>query len=156
MNLLMKRRLQLLLEAYGADTARWPAADRKTFEGLSGDLVMLWDEARQTDVLLGLASPPPVPEGSEARLLARIAADRGTSTVVQFAPPPQKSRPSIGWLAALPLAASLALGFYLGAQGTLDSMMPSQVTGTIATVDDTAGDPGDITDLTDYSGGQVS
>lgn len=55
---------------------------------------------KEIDPLLELATIPEPPEGFEARMMARLP-----SSVVPF---------KLRW-AALPLAASLALGIYLGA-----------------------------------------
>ncbi len=62
--------------------------------------------------LLAFASSPPAPLGAEARLLKRLAA-------VETAPFPRAQNSGRKyWLAGLPLAASLALGLYIGASGT--------------------------------------
>ena len=93
-------------------------------------------EAREIDAVLGLASVPGVPEGAMDRLMARIAQEPQERKVVAFAP--RQQRRSGGWrlVAALPLAASLALGVYLGARGKMDFLMPGAVTGGVALNDD--------------------
>jgi len=52
--------------------------------------------------------------------------------------PPRKAAPApmLRWSATLPLAASLALGVYLGAMGTLDRFLPETVTGELAAEDE--------------------
>lgn len=83
--------------------------------------------------ILSLASDPEPPHGAMARLLARAAAEPQAGRVVAFAPRPRRS----GWaLAALPLAASLMLGIYLGARGQLDFMLPARITGGVALGED--------------------
>lgn len=79
--------------------------------------------------ILSLASSPQPPPEAMARLMARIAAEPQAGKVVAFAPRPRRG----GWsLAALPLAASLLLGVYLGAKGQLDFMLPIAITGGVA------------------------
>jgi hypothetical protein len=73
----------------------------------------------ELDRLLTLASKPPSTGDAQKALLARIA--RGTSVnptsnIVDFPGSTKKSSP-VRWLAALPLAASLAAGIWLGAAG---------------------------------------
>ena len=86
----------------------------------------------ELDRLLALATRPPPPEGAEARLMARLAAAEAGANVVAFR---QKPRRLVPWLSALPLAASLACGIYLGASGAADSYLPV-ATDTVAAMDD--------------------
>jgi hypothetical protein len=65
------------------------------------------------DRLLRVASDPAVPEGAEARLMARLRQAEIGSNVVAM--PVRRKAVDISWLTALPLAASLAAGIYLGA-----------------------------------------
>ena len=98
-------------------------------------------EAREIDAVLSLASVPPLPEGAAERLMARIAAEPQENKVVALAPRREAPRMSPWrYAAALPLAASLALGVYLGAKGTLDFMLPSAITGSVALNDDAPDD----------------
>ena len=82
---------------------------------------------RELDLLLVHATVPSLPEGARDRLMQRLAGEASSppaNTVVPFrraAAAPSR----IGWLAGLPLAASLALGIYLGSGGTLESYLPS-------------------------------
>src|SRR5260221_361266 len=116
MDLIIKKRLAEVLASYGADPARWPAADRDLLaphlDGAAAQLA----EARDVDRLLSLAVAPPVLAGFEARLMARIDAGDRPSNVVTLTPRVVAPKSGLKWLAALPLAASLALGIYLGAQ----------------------------------------
>ncbi len=147
----MKQRLQAVLASYGADPARWPRADRdalKHFLDHAGDDLT---EAAAIDRMLDLAPAPPVPAGLETRMLSRLNRDVRT-TVVPFARPASKRAPSWPW-AAVPLAASLALGIYLGAAGDLDGILPQAVTGDLAAGDD---DPSGVDAATDYSGDVLS
>jgi hypothetical protein len=117
-------RLKELLDAYGADRSRWPAADQERFaaEDLSHSPDFL--AAAALDRLLAQAAKPVPPAGAEARLAMKIQGMR--------AAPPRRHLP---WAAALPLAASLALGIYLGAIGETDSWLP---VGDIAVNEDEA------------------
>lgn len=76
------------------------------------------------DLLLKNAKQPQLPEGFAERLQAKLNA-APTSNVIAF---PQKSttaKPSSqrGWLSAIPLAASLAVGLYLGAMADLPDVL---------------------------------
>jgi hypothetical protein len=66
---------------------------------------------RELDRLLAAASSPVPPLGAEARLLRRIA-----STELEK-PAALSTAPRRTWLAGVPLAASLILGLYVGANG---------------------------------------
>lgn len=96
-------------------------------------------EADEIDAVLRLASAPELPAGAMDRLMARIAAEpqqAPQAKVIALAPRP-RSRPSLWrYAAAVPLAASLALGIYLGAEGKMDFMMPAAITGGVALNED--------------------
>jgi hypothetical protein len=156
MDLIIKKRLAEVLASYGADPGRWPAADRDLLAPHLDEAAVQLAEARDIDRLLNLAVAPPALAGFEARLMARIDAGDGPSNVVALTPRAATPKSGLKWLAALPLAASLALGLYLGAQGRFDSLLPSMVTGTVAQADDDTSDPSGVTEVTDYSGDQVS
>jgi hypothetical protein len=87
------------------------------------------EEQLEIDRVLGRASSPELPEGAAARLMARISEEPQAARVIPFAPrAPFRPNP-LRYAAALPLAASLALGVYLGAKGALDFMLPTAITG---------------------------
>ncbi len=136
------KRLFAVLASYGADPARWPAAERAALLPYLAEAAEASKDARRIDRLLDLAPFHSLPLGLEARLLARIRT-------------PAPARFDLGWSAALPLVASLALGVYLGATGALDDLLPSVVTDDIAVVDDD-GDSSGATEATDYSEEQLS
>jgi hypothetical protein len=147
-------RIDDLLASFGADRARWPEADRLRGSGTPEAEA----DAHDVDRLLSLATAPAVPAGAIGRLMAKLAdetpaipastAPGSTPDVVAFpvrapaARPPQ--RRFIRYAAALPLAASLALGFYLGAQGSLDTVLPTAITGSVALNDDAPDDLGGV------------
>lgn len=109
---------------------------------MSNDRDLMSDH--ELDQLLAHASTPPVADGARGRLLQRIAAEGrdeppspASSNVISLSeararrskPAPQ---PRLGWLAGLPLAASLALGIYLGAGGTFDGLLSTSAYELIA------------------------
>ena len=84
--------------------------------------------------------------------MARIVAEPQEAKVVAFAPRPSARRPVWRLVAAVPLAASLALGIWLGANGKMDFMMPRAVTGGVALNDDAAVDDlGGVGDVAAYA-----
>lgn len=91
---------------------------------------------REVDAVLARASAPGLPAGAMDRLMERIAAEPQDGNVIRFAPRSRAARPFWRYAAAVPLAASLALGLWLGANGKMDFMMPSAVTGGVALNDD--------------------
>lgn len=144
MDPIIKQRMQAVLASYGADPARWPAAERADLLPHLETAGAALDEARLIDRLLDLAEAPALEAGFEKRLMARIARPAAPASF------------PLGWAVALPLAASLALGVYLGAMGELDSLLPQAVTGDVATVDDDDSDVSGVTEAIDYSGDQLS
>lgn len=113
-------------------------------------------EAREIDTVLSRASVPPIPQEAVSRLMSRIAAEPQDTRLVPFRPRQSASRRSLFRLAAaLPLAASLALGVYLGAKGTLDFMLPSAITG-VALSDDEPDDLGGVGEADDYAAESLS
>jgi hypothetical protein len=109
---------------------------------------------REIDRVLGLASTPELPQGAAARLMARIAAEKQQVLVIPLAPMLPVRHSPLRYAAALPLAASLALGVYLGAQGSLDFMLPTAITGaeTVDVLDELGG----VGEAEDYAGESVS
>lgn len=131
-----------LLASYGADRSRWPATER----GLEGPVPAGAEaEARAVDHLRALASAPLERPDALARLMARID-ERPTAEVILFAPR-RRSWSLLRYAAAVPLAASLLLGAYLGASGSFDFMLPSSVTGGVALNDDAPDDLGGVDDV---------
>jgi hypothetical protein len=114
----MRTRLAEVLDAYGADPARWPAAERdrlKAHVENTPDLQALLIEAREIDRILASAKPPSVPAGAAARLLAQVGQQKPAATVIPFGRARARPRPSIwSWGAAAALAASFCLGIFLG------------------------------------------
>lgn len=140
-------RLSQLLMSYGADRSRWPADERLISTPGDGAAE---EEALAVDRLLALASRPDVPPGAMVRLLQQIESRR-SADVVGLGPPARRRRPFIRYVAALPLAASLVLGIYLGAQGSLDFMLPSTITGGMAVNDEVPDDLGGVGEADAYA-----
>ena len=143
-----RQRLQFVLEAYGADSRRWPEADRRNLAGLLDAASEPVRDARQIDAVLSAATAP---TGERASLDAILAAIAGAAPkpegVILFRPrPSSRATVPLRWFAAVPIAASLALGIYVGSTGTLDSFLPTSLTGeTLAAGED----PGDLSGISD-------
>jgi hypothetical protein len=111
-------------------------------------------EEAELRAVLALASNPPPPGDAMARLMARIGQEPQETNVVPFAPrgpAPRRRSLLFRTAAALPLAASLALGVYLGAKGTLDFMLPTAITGGVAMNDDAPDDLGGVGEADAYA-----
>lgn len=110
-------RLKELAEAYGADTRRWPAAERGAADALMaadpGAVERALFDARQTDAALG-ASPRPV--------VSMALRDRVIAAAVGAGLTPKRARFAIGrlaWLSGAGWAAAACAGMVAGANLTL-------------------------------------
>jgi hypothetical protein len=81
----------------------------------------------ELDRLLQHASTPLPHNDFEARLLAKLSPMAVQSNVIAF---PKKKKTSL-WIVGLPLAASLVLGVWLGANGTAAEFLPFTTEGII-------------------------
>lgn len=106
-------RLRDVLAAYGADPARWPAGDRNDLSHLIDGSREDYLEALEVDRLLQVATAPDLCMGAADRVIRHI-----------HALPAVSHRPVLRWTAALPLAASLLLGIYLGALENAGNWLP--------------------------------
>jgi hypothetical protein len=104
----------------------------------------------ELDALLSLASKPSLPLGAKSRLTAKVnAASRGDTTMGAR---PKQWR---GLVAAVPLAASLALGIYLGREVDSESYLPTSAYELLAGI--SAQDPlTGIEDAEDLTEGDLS
>lgn len=102
-------RLQVLLEAYGADARRWPEADRPLAQAAfeESDLSPVLDNARTTDDLLGL-SPAPV---ASAALRERVLAAAPKARARVWAPGAWLWRGALGAGMAAAVAAGVMVGW---------------------------------------------
>ena len=107
------------------------------------------EDARQIDAVLNLVRARELPAGLEGRMMARLGPAVPGSVVLLG----RLSRARLGWAAALPLAASLVLGIYLGAAGSLDSLLPTAVTGGAVSAGD---DDGGMSDAYGYLEDQLT
>ena len=82
--------------------------------------------------ILALATTPEPLAGAADRLMARLATVETAAQVVPFRPRATRRQSWFAYAAAVPLAASLALGIYLGAMGKLDTLLPAAITGDLA------------------------
>ncbi len=102
------------------------------------------EEAHEVDTVLQLASDPAMPAGAMERLMARVAVEPQDARVIAMPQRAPVRRSPLRYAAAFPLAASLALGVYLGAQGTMDSLLPSVITGDTAQYEDAPDELGGV------------
>ncbi len=100
------------------------------------------------DRLLALATTPAVNPDFQQRMMAKINLGT-TNNLVAF---PQKHRAK-SWLVGLPLAASLALGLWLGASGSTINLLPTSAT-EVATTD--VGDGSGFDDIVSVIEGKTS
>jgi hypothetical protein len=104
----------------------------------------------ELDRLLAKATTPGLPDGFAARLSARIDTE-AADNVIAF--PQARAAPRKRfWLSAIPLAASLACGLYLGAQGSLPETLETTL---FASATDTLPDLG-IEDTEAFLNGDLS
>jgi hypothetical protein len=109
------------------------------------------EESLEIDKVLRLASGPSVPAGAMERLMARVAAEPQAARVITMPRRAAVRRSPLRYAAALPLAASLALGIYLGARGTLDFMLPAAITDDVAQYDDEPDELGGVGEADAYA-----
>lgn len=113
-------RLAGLVEAFGADPARWPPEERRL--AVLAETIDL-TEAREIDAILAHAGKPSIDPAKRTAAMARImtAAPGARTTALR--------RPARVWSAWAPaataLAASFAFGIYLGSAGLVDDLVPS-------------------------------
>lgn len=113
------------------------------------------DMTDSIDRVLAFATVPELPPGAVERLMARIDVPVADN-VIQLQPRSPVRRNIFRYAAALPLAASLALGIYLGAKGTLDFALPAAVTGEVASNDDTPDDLSGVSEAEQYAEDNLS
>lgn len=108
------QRLRALIEAYGAQPRRWPAAEREQARALldaSPEARQWLEQARTTDAMLDGVAARPAPAALRDRLLARTPSPRRGWRHALAA----LWRELGGWSLAGPaLAAGLALGVGMG------------------------------------------
>jgi hypothetical protein len=144
-------RLRQLYAAYGADYAKWPRHERFLYrDAVLLDVFESESDARLVDRLLALLPTPVAPAQNPRQLLSRAAYSPQRDATLH---PHRRSMPKLmqEWPAALALAASLAVGVWLGAAGVADDLLPSLLAGPVD-IDTVALDPPDNLDF-DSGGG---
>jgi hypothetical protein len=144
-------RLRRLYGAYGADPGRWPEHERwRHRDAPPPELVEDESDARMIDRLLGLHAVPPIPSQDHRQLIARAAAAASRPGLL----PRRRGIPLLmrEWPAALALAASLAIGVWIGVAGIADDLLPSLLAGPVDS-DTVALDPPNNLDF-DSGGGR--
>ena len=109
----------------------------------------------ELDAVLKSATQPPLPRGFAERLQAKLE-QPVASNVIAF---PQRKAPPIKsakvWLSAIPLAASLAIGLYLGSQGMMTNSFGDLGTSLVSDASDSQFDIG-IEDTESFINGELS
>lgn len=111
---------------------------------------------RELELLLSKASQPQLPHGFAERLQAKLTTE-AESKVIAF---PQKKIQTAQsqrgfWLSAIPLAASLAAGIYLGTMGELPAIFSGLQDAVASLSTDTGLDLG-IEDTESFLNGELS
>jgi hypothetical protein len=111
---------------------------------------------RDLELLLNKAMQPELPHGFAERLQAKLLAE-AKSNVITF--PQKRIQPAPSrrgyWLSAIPLAASLAAGIYLGTMAELPSMFSGLQDAMASLSNDTSLDLG-IEDTESFLNGELS
>jgi hypothetical protein len=111
---------------------------------------------RELELLLNKAQQPQLPHGFAGRLQAKLTTE-ATSNVIAF--PQKKIQPTSSqrgyWLSAIPLAASLAAGIYLGTMAELPSLFSGLQDAMASLSNDTSLDLG-IEDTESFLNGELS
>lgn len=150
MDLKRSARLAELFEAYGADPARWPPEERPLATEM-GDLDV--SEAREIDAVLSHAGRPVIDPSARMAAMTRIMSATGMPRPT--ARPAQRRAWGAWGPVATALAASFALGIYLGSAGLIDDLMPQLSLGTdTAMIQDL--DVTGVADVTDLIEGESS
>ncbi|MCC7045104.1 MAG: hypothetical protein IT562_00180 [Alphaproteobacteria bacterium] len=119
-------RFATLLDAYGGDPKRWPAAERGDAEAYLAATPAargLIDDALRLDALIDAAVPPAaaVDAGRIAALAAGTAQEPAAS-VLPFRPRASRARPFLAWARAGALAAAGIAGLIVGMGNVSDNV----------------------------------
>jgi hypothetical protein len=109
----------------------------------------------ELDEMLKAATRPQLPRGFADRLQAKLE-QPAASNVIAF--PQKKTLPVKSarlWLSAIPLAASLVIGLYLGAQGSMSESFDGFGTSLVSDASDQTLDLG-IEDTESFVNGELS
>jgi hypothetical protein len=147
-------RLRAVLDTYGADPARWPDAERVELAGVleeHSELIAERQAATEIDRGLAAASRPAVPAGAHARL-AELARNTPQQAPVVAAAPQQQFFGVSRFAAVSTLAASLFIGVFVGALGTLDPILDGDIEFGVTTEYDDFDDPFELESLIGSNG----
>lgn len=148
-------RLKAVLDAYGADPARWPDADRvalaDALQEHNSALIAGRQAAAEIDQVLAAASRSTVPAGAHARL-AELARTSPQQAQVAVSTPQQPTFGVSRFAAISTLAASLFVGIYMGALGTLDPILDGESEFGVTTELDDFDDPFELENLIGNNG----
>jgi anti-sigma factor RsiW len=126
-----------LIEAYGADPARWPSDERAAAErhmAANPAARAAVEEARRLDALLGRM--PPVPEMTSFPLPAALPAQR--RPLLQRLVRPGRAVAWSMWPRVAALAMASIVGVVIGTSGIADHFSPAQDSDAATSVFDSA------------------
>jgi hypothetical protein len=109
----------------------------------------------ELDMLLQAAPQPEVPQGFADRLQAKLEMTRPDNVIAFSQKKNGVTRSRRAWLSAIPLAASLAAGLYLGAQGSLADTFSALNTSVVSDASDQLFSIG-IEDTESFVNGELS
>lgn len=138
-----RQRLDSLLDAYGADPARWPAAERSAAQALLASdpaAQARLAQARLLDRALDVLPPAPAPAGDLAARIRNAARQPVTPAI----PLPAPANTNSPWRFTAALAASAVIGLWLGFAAPVASPFTS---GGSTTIDLAAIDQQDVAAL---------
>ena len=131
------KRLAEVLDIYGADAHRWPKTQRDELSALCRRNVQaatLLKEAKRLDEVLALAPRGQCATQLQARIAAHAAPGKSDFPELKIIPAgvEKKARPSrksysIAWPLVGALAASFAIGIFLGASGLSDGVLEDAI-----------------------------
>lgn len=146
--------LKTVLDTYGADPGRWPDAERVALAGAleeHSELIAERQAAAEIDQVLAAASRPAVPPGAHTRL-AELARNTPQQAPVVVSVPQQQTFGVSRFAAISTLAASLFIGIYVGALGTLDPILDGDSAFGVTTELDDFDDPFELESLIGSNG----
>jgi hypothetical protein len=123
-------RLRLLIDAYGADPARWPEPERAgaaTLLAASDEARALVAEAAALDRLLARYDNPAEGAINQLRLVAAITSQpQGAAAPAGGLPrPANQNQITLGWPNFAALAAAAIVGFVVGWSGLDQDLLPN-------------------------------
>jgi anti-sigma factor RsiW len=110
---------------------------------------------KELDTLLHHAKQPALPAGFAERLQARLDVETPQNVVAFPQRPANAAASRVWWLSALPLAASLVFGLYVGAMDSLPESLTNLTLGGMADVSDLLMDTG-TEDTESFLNGELS